>query len=257
MNKEKIEVVLNENTDANRRIVERIKYYRKYILYMPRKEFSEFVGVTTSIIENMEFGRSNPTCDFMIKLANKSGRSVNSFIMSDEPYIISISDKELLSGVSDEAKIETLMFVESIKNNIIGMYDNEIIMEIIRNQSAKIGYLLRFQREKNKLSAEEMSDIICLQRKSLYNIETDNSKISFENLRRICEVLNIPMDYFFMSKLNNKDIVIRYLLKDILADLDNENKTLMKMYIQCRIKQHIQNEISQNKCISDSGNIMG
>lgn len=242
MNKEKIEVVLNENTDANKKIVERIKYYRKHVLDMPRKEFSEFVGVTTSIIENMEFGRSNPTCDFMVKLANRSGRTINSFITSDEPYIIEISDKELLSGISDEAKLETLMFVESIKNDIIGMYDNNIIMHIIRSKSAKIGYLIRFQREKNKLSTEEMSNIICLQKKSVYNIETDNSRISFENLRRICEVLNIPMDYFFMSKLENKEIVIRYLLKDILGDLDKDNRDLMKTYIKCRTKQHMQNQ---------------
>lgn len=224
MNKEKIEVVLNENTDANKKIVERIKYYRKHVLDMPRKEFSEFVGVTTSIIENMEFGRSNPTCDFMVKLANRSGRTINSFI------------------TSDEAKLETLMFVESIKNDIIGMYDNNIIMHIIRSKSAKIGYLIRFQREKNKLSTEEMSNIICLQKKSVYNIETDNSRISFENLRRICEVLNIPMDYFFMSKLENKEIVIRYLLKDILGDLDKDNRDLMKTYIKCRTKQHMQNQ---------------
>ena len=76
----------------------------------------------------------------------------------------------------------------------------------------------------------------------MYNIETDNSKISFENLRRISEVLNIPMDYFFMSGLNDKDIVIRYLLKDIFDDLDNENRDLMKMYIKCRVKQYLQNE---------------
>lgn len=45
-----------------------------------------------------------------------------------------------------------------------------------------------------------------------------------------------------MSKLENKEIVIRYLLKDILGDLDKDNRDLMKTYIKCRTKQHMQNQ---------------
>lgn len=239
MNTEKINVILNENSDATAKIVERVIQYRKNILGMPRKEFSEFIGVTMNIIENMEFGRSNPTCEFMIKLSNRSGRSMNSFIMDDSLFAISIQDKVLLSGISDDEKIETLMFVESIKNNMLGMYDNKVIINSIQNKSAKIGYLIRFQREKNKMSTEDMAKIICLQKKSIYNAETDNSRISFDNLRRICEVLKIPMDFFFMGQLINKEIIIQYLLKDILSDLDEENSSLMKAYIKCRTSEYM------------------
>lgn len=229
-------VNVSEDDIFKKEIGKSIKKYREEILQITRERFGDKIGCKFYTLENVERGVSYPDINFISGLSNHCGRPIYSFIMSDYEIRVSYADRKLLGSYPAETQLDILMHTECEKNDILYMYDKKMIRGIFNNEkrlrNETIGYLVRFEREKRKMSRGELAGKIGFEEKSINNFEFGNSRISFRALNKICNVMQVPMDYFLAGYLDNKNVVIDYLLMDLFKNTNEKERYFLEEFIR-------------------------
>lgn len=229
-------VNISEDNMFKKSIGNSIKKYREEILQITRERFGDKIGCKYYTLENVERGVSYPDINFIAELSNHCGRPIYSFIMNDYEIRVSYADRKLLGNYPAESQMDILMRTECEKYDILHMYDKIMIKKIFSKEkmmkNETIGYLVRFEREKRKMSKRELADKIGFEEKSINNFEFGNSHISFRALNKICNIMQVPMDYFLAGYLENKNVVIDYLLMDLFDKTNEKERYYLEEFIR-------------------------
>ena len=234
------EYACKEHTDkehaCKKEIGSSIKKYREEILQYTRERFADFFNCKFYTLENVERGVSYPDIDFMVKHSNNSERPIYSFIMKEYGMEISDADRELLGNYPEETQMGILLRAECEKYNVLHMYNKAMIAGIFSDESGMkyetIGYLVRFEREKRGMSRKELADRLGFEEKSINNFEFGNSHISFKALNRICNIMQVPMDFFVAGYLDDKSVAIDYLLMDLFENTNPNERVFLEQFIR-------------------------
>ncbi len=81
----------------------------------------------------------------------------------------------------------------------------------------KLGKRIHSARTKKGLELKQLSEMLGIEQGSLANIESGNSAPSTDLLFNLSDILDVPVDYLLMDSLNNKDIVIDYMINDLFV----------------------------------------
>ena len=226
----------SEEYICKKKIGNSIKKYREEILQFTRERFADKIGCRYYTLENVERGVSYPDIEFITELSNSSGQPIYLFIMSGYEMEISCVDRNLLGNYPEEAQMNILLRAECEKYNILHMYDKKMITDIFskekRMKYETIGYLVRFEREKRGMSKKELADKLGFEEKSINNFEFGNSHISFRALNKICNIMQVPMDYFVAGYLESKSVAIDYLLMDLFGNTNQKERYFLEQFIR-------------------------
>lgn len=67
------------------------------------------------------------------------------------------------------------------------------------------GERLKIARKQNKLSQEEVAEIINISRSSISKFETETQEPNIETLKRLCELYEVSADYIIGIRIKNKN----------------------------------------------------
>lgn len=217
-----------------KQIGNQIKQYREDVLQMSREKFGEKIGCRYYTLENVERGMSYPDINFIAELSNHCNRPVYSFVMSNFVMQLTYEDRKLVNGYPNQVQIDILMRAECEKYDILHMYDKKRVADMFDEnmKNETIGYLVRFEREKRRMPQKELAAKIGFEEKSVNNFEFGNSHISFRALNKICNLMQVPMDYFLAGYLTNKEVVIDYLLMDLFNKTTDKERYYIEEYIR-------------------------
>lgn len=224
-----------------------IAKYRTEIIKIKREEFMQHLNCSYCTVENIESGKSYPSLATMKYLADFSNKPIYSYAMKYSMNVDS-RDKEFIQDCTTEEKIELLMRTEYEKYNLLDMFQMDRIREMAGNTDSMnyvlLGYLIQFERRKRKMGRARLAELLRCEKKSLGNIESGNSMISFQRLLCLCNIFEVPVDYFLVGYLKNKEHAIDYMVQDILDTEDRDEKEFLKKFLllqKCRMKGEIQN----------------
>lgn len=228
-----------------------IKKYREETLKISRERFGDRIGCKYYTLENVERGVSYPDISFMTELSNNFKCPIYSFTMEGYEIQVSYMDRELLGNYPENAQMKILLRAECEKYDILHMYDKKMITGIFNKENRMtyetIGYLVRFEREKRKMSKRELADRLGFEEKSVKNFEFGNSHISFKALNKICNIMQVPMDYFLAGYLEDRNVVIDYLLMDLFNKTNEKERYFLEQFIRLmRYRLEMDNYIEIN-----------
>lgn len=230
------EIVINDDL-VKKGIGKRVLAYRKYSMNCSREQFTKVFDCGDSTLINVERGKCFPDLIFISKLANYSSKSVNSFVTGKDFAInVESEDMRLLERSNDKQKITILMKCLCEKNDMLHMYDRDIVNMIFderdRFNTKVIGYLINFEREKRNISRKKLAEAINFLEKSLNNLEYGNSTVSFKALYHISEYMGVPLDFFLMGYLKDKKNIIDYLMSDLFSNTNEYDKRFIRCYLE-------------------------
>ena len=213
-----------------------IAKFRSDVLKRKREDFMEELECSFCTMVNIETGKSYPNFHTIKNLTKISNLPIYYFTMIGYEINLDFSYRKLISGYTDAEQIEILMHTQCEKYNMLSLYDKKMIEEMGSMEGninyEAIGYLIRFERIKRRMSQREFADKINYTEKSLNNIETGNGKVSFKMLLCICNVLHVPMDYFLVGCLENKENAINYMLMDIFSNTKTNEREFLVRFVQ-------------------------
>lgn len=88
----------------------------------------------------------------------------------------------------------------------------------------KIGQKLKEVRIARELTQENIASNAGINTSHVSNIETNKTKVSLSTLVRICNALNVSVDYILGEDLNNSSIAIDRQILSEIQNFDNEKK---------------------------------
>lgn len=228
-----------------------IAKYRNNVLKAKREGLMEALECSFCTIVNIETGKSYPSFHTIKNLTKLYNLPIYYFTMIGYEMNLDYSYRKLISGYTSAEQIEMLMHTHCEKYNMLSLYDKKRIEEMSSMEGhinyETIGYLIRFERIKRGMSLKEFADKINYTEKSLNNIETGNGKVSFKMLLCICNILHIPMDYFLVGCLENKENAINYMLMDLFADTGTSEREFLIRFVKLleyRLDKRKENETS-------------
>ncbi|MDE7433416.1 MAG: helix-turn-helix domain-containing protein [Lachnospiraceae bacterium] len=226
----------SEDYLCKKKIGSSLKKYREEILQITRERFGDLIGCKYYTLENIERGVSYPDINFMTEFSNRTGSPIYPFIMGGYEVEVPCADRELIGDYPEEVQMTILLRAECEKYNILHMYDKKMIAGIFDSETRMkyetIGYLVRFEREKRGMSKKELANLLGFEEKSIHNFEYGNSHISFRALNKICNIMRVPMDYFVAGYLENKGVVIDYLLMDLFGNTNPKERNFLEQFIR-------------------------
>ena len=213
-----------------------IARFRNDVLKKKREDFMEELECSFCTMVNIETGKSYPNFHTIKNLTRLSNLPIYYFTMADYEINLDYSYRKLISGYTSAEQIQILMHTQCEKYNMWSFYDNNMVEEMGSMEGKVnyevIGYLIRFERIKRKMSQREFADKINYTVKSLNNIETGNGKVSFKMLLCICNILHIPMDYFLVGCLENKDNSVNYMLMDTFSNTETKERDFLVRFVE-------------------------
>jgi transcriptional regulator with XRE-family HTH domain len=95
----------------------------------------------------------------------------------------------------------------------------------------KIGERIRFEREKHGLSREAFAEIVGLSPFYIGQIERDERNMSIETLIRICDALNVSIDYILKGYIKYMEniSVMETVESNYSEEMDSEIKELLSL----------------------------
>ncbi len=214
-------------------------------------KLAEMTGVSKDIVYNIRKDRSDPGIAFMSKLPDVTGHPVDYFFDNEYKIKIDYDEKRMLDDIDDNDKFRILILCELFKYNSVAEFNNDKINSVLKpdRDIKKIGYLIRLQRIMHNMSVDEFGTVFGYQGASVANLESDNSVISNSSLCRLCMELEIPFDFFLMGRLKDNNYIIDYLLNDLLSNLDEKGRDIMKKILYYNIEwiKHLSCQRQLNK----------
>lgn len=235
------DTMLMANTDNYlvKQIGNTIKFYRKST-YPDIKCMDFYTGITESDdkVRKIEAGKSMPDFDFLIKLSKQYQLPVDYFTMSgfktpDSAVTILDDIHSLTKDMDLQSQYEFIQKLNMIKYQIFTNIDADDLQSVSINETDKKlrGILLKNARIKNKLSINELSELINRSISTLQRMEAGGGESSPYIWTKISRQFHIPMDLFLLNRIKkynpNLQLVIDYLICDTFLGLSAEERSVM------------------------------
>lgn len=205
-----------------------IKNLRSHLGYS-QEEFAEKAGVSRSTVAMWETGKSHPTHNTVVEMAQRFSIPIDAFFsFFEEPanstcnYSFSSRLKELRQ--SHNLTQEELADILQIDRSSVGKYETgtmpstNVLILIANHFSVSLDYLvglgdsivelktrLREARESLGYTQEYVANHIGISRQALSNYENDNREADYETLILLSDLYSVSIDYLLKRDTNVSD----------------------------------------------------
>lgn len=133
-------------------------------------------------------------------------------------------------------------------------------MKIDKSLYVRMGELLRNKREERGYSLEQVAEAVGLTKKTIQRYETAESRITTDNLKKICDFMGIdPKEVagFFVFKFSNDSAIEDEMYKvNLLEEIERKNiledqKKVINLLLKKPELHHIYFEIFNNQLLQE------
>lgn len=244
------------NTDSNivRSIGNRIKEYRTLTNPLLRRmDFYIDISDSEDVVNKIESGKNMASFHFLVQLSKKTNHPIDKFCCSGmRKYHSTEKIIELLSDMSTDNQYQFLLELDYLKYSLLTDVDSEKLdkISIFEPEPKLFGKILHNERMKRHLSMKDMASLCDRSETTLARMEHGGGRTSPYIWVKISTIFHIPMDVFLFNRVRdlkpNMDKILEYLIRDIFADLDDNEFRYMydtllvylKKYIPLEQRQH-------------------